>query len=203
LPDAVAAIRPAEAPDREPVARLLYESSGGMYDRYMGSRPRAQRVLCRAFEQPGNNASAEVVIVADVAGRIAGVLASFPASESSRRSAAFLGITLRAVPPWRWPGALWLYYTGTRATPEPHGGGLYVDALATDQGRRRRGVARALLKEAERQAAELGLRTLALDTALDNHPARALYLSSGFVEVAHSQPGRGLPGFVALVKELG
>jgi ribosomal protein S18 acetylase RimI-like enzyme len=77
-----------------------------------------------------------------------------------------------------------------------------VDALATEVGRRRRGIARALLEAAEREAARRSLDSLALDTAIDNHPARSLYLSEGFVEVAHSRPGHGLPGFVALVKEI-
>ena len=49
----------------------------------------------------------------------------------------------------------------------------------------------------------LGLRQLALDTSLDNKAARALYLGEGFEEVAYKPAGRGLPGFVALVKELG
>jgi ribosomal protein S18 acetylase RimI-like enzyme len=86
--------------------------------------------------------------------------------------------------------------------PTPPGAALYVDALATEGPARRRGVAQALLAEAERQAHELGLPAVALDTALDNRAARSLYLGAGFDEVAYKPPGRGLPGFVALVKEL-
>ena len=64
------------------------------------------------------------------------------------------------------------------------------------------GAARALLAEAERQARGLGFRSVALDTAMSNEPARALYASAGFDEVDYRAPGRGLPGFVALVKPL-
>jgi ribosomal protein S18 acetylase RimI-like enzyme len=67
---------------------------------------------------------------------------------------------------------------------------------------RRRGLARALLDEAERQARTRGLPSVALDTTLDNKPARSLYLSEGFEEVAYRPPTRTLPGFVALVKPL-
>jgi ribosomal protein S18 acetylase RimI-like enzyme len=77
-----------------------------------------------------------------------------------------------------------------------------VDALATAAEARRRGAARALLAHAERRARDEGLAELALDTSLDNHAARALYLGEGFEEVAYRPPGRGLPGFVALVKAL-
>ena len=58
-----------------------------------------------------------------------GALAGFPTTESARRSSAFLRLTLRTVPIWRWPGALWLYYTGARAAPQPAGSGFYAPTL--------------------------------------------------------------------------
>jgi len=57
---------------------------------------------------------------------------------------------------------------------------LYVDALATDPAHRRRGVARALLEEADRLAGEAGLAGVALDTGIENRAARSLYEHSGF-----------------------
>ena len=57
---------------------------------------------------------------------------------------------------------------------------LYVDALATDAAHRRRGVARALLAEADRMAADAGLDGVALDTGIENRAARALYERTGF-----------------------
>ena len=77
---------------------------------------------------------------------------------------------------------------------------LYVDALATDPDFRRRGAARALLDHAERLAREGGLPAVSLDTAMNNEGARALYAATGFDEVAYRAPGRGLPGFVALLR---
>jgi ribosomal protein S18 acetylase RimI-like enzyme len=196
------AVRPARPADGPAVAPLLYESAGGMYDRFTGGRERALRVLERAFASEGNAASADVVWVAEIDGRVAAALATFPVHETAPRAFAFLRLTLKSIPPWRWPAALWFYWIGARATPSPPDAALYVDALATEGGLRRRGAARALLALAERRARELRLPAVALDTSLDNKPARALYLSAGYEEVAFRPPARRLPGFVALVKQL-
>jgi GNAT superfamily N-acetyltransferase len=197
-----ATVRSARPEDAGTVAALIYESANGMYDRLAGGRARAPRVIERAFGRPGNNASAEVVAVAELDGEVASAIAAFPAEEAEKRGWAFQRLTLGRIPPWRWPGSLWLYWIGTRAAPQPPNECLYIDALATEPRHRRRGAARVLLADAERRARELGLRQLALDTSLDNKAARALYLSSGYEEVAYRPAGRGLPGFVALVKEL-
>jgi ribosomal protein S18 acetylase RimI-like enzyme len=184
------------------VAPLLYESAGSMYDRFAGNRERALRMLERSVERPGNSSSAEIVTVAELEGQVAGALAAFPVGEAASRSRSFLSVSLHTLPPWRWPGALWLFWAGAQATPTPPEATLYIDALAVEARARRRGAARALLAEAERQARERGLPAVSLDTALDNKAARSLYLSAGYDEVAYRPPGRGLPGFVALVKPL-
>jgi ribosomal protein S18 acetylase RimI-like enzyme len=86
--------------------------------------------------------------------------------------------------------------------PEPPRASLYVDSLATAAQWRRHGVARALLAEAERQAREAGLDSVALDTWQDNQAARTLYRDAGFEEVAFT-PAKGvLPGGVSLVKQI-
>jgi ribosomal protein S18 acetylase RimI-like enzyme len=196
-------LRPARVTDSKPVAPLLYASAAGMYDRFAGTPERALRLLERAVDSGGNSSSSEIVTVAELDERVAGALAAFPVGEAAARSRAFLWLALRALPPWRWPGAAWLFWAGAHATPTPPEATLYVDALAVDLRARRRGVARALLAGAERQARARGLPAVSLDTALDNKPARSLYLSEGYDEVAYRPPGRGLPGFVALVKPVG
>jgi ribosomal protein S18 acetylase RimI-like enzyme len=192
-------VRPEDYPQ---VAQLLHRSAADMYDRFSGGRGRALRVLERSLGEPGNASSAEVVSVVELDGAIAGAMAAFPVEEAPSRSRAFLGLALRAAPPWRWPTALYLYWAGGRAAPTPPSASLYVDALATDPAFRRRGAGRALLAEAERQARALGFESVALDTAMSNEPARTLYASEGFDELDYRPPGRGLPGFVALVKPL-
>ena len=195
-------VRPARDRDAGSVAHLLYESSGGVYERFAGGRTRAHRVLERAFALEGNNASAEVVKVAELEGRVVAALASFPVDETARRASSFLRVVLRTIPPWRWPQALYLYWAGARAAPAPPRQALYVDALATDGTARRRGAAKALLDEVERDARRLELPAIALDTSLDNRAARSLYVGIGYQEVAYRPPGRGLPGYVALLKPL-
>ena len=173
-----------------------------MYDRFSGGHERALRLLERAFETPGNLASAECVWVADVGGELAGAMAAFPVDEAHERSRAFLRLTLRTTPAWRWPRTLRLYRAGGRASPSPPAAALYVDALATDDRMRRRGAARALLAAAEREARASGLPCVALDTTIPNEVARAMYAHEGFDEVAYRPESHGLPGFVALVKRL-
>ncbi len=196
-------VRKARQEDVGAAARLLFESAPDMYLRFSGGRERALATLERAFAEPGNVASGDVTWLAEIDGRPAAAMAAFPVAEASARSRAYLGLTLRSTPVWRWPGTLRLYWVGGRATPRPREHSFYIDALATDPVFRRRGAARALLDEAERRARELGLPAVSLDTSMDNETARALYSAAGFDEVAYRAPGRGLPGFVALVKPLG
>jgi ribosomal protein S18 acetylase RimI-like enzyme len=196
-------IRRARPRDAEAAARLVHESAGGVYDRFAGGAERAQAVLRDAFGRTGSNASAEVMWVAELNGEVVAAMAAFPVEETPRRARAFLALTLRSLPPWRWPSTLRLYYAGARAAPPPPPRSFYVDALATDADKRRRGAALALLDAAAVRAGSLGLTAVSIDTGVDNEVARALYRRAGFQEVA-SRPGSGgLPGFVSLVRPLG
>jgi ribosomal protein S18 acetylase RimI-like enzyme len=195
-------IRRARPEDAEAAARLVHESAGGVYDRFAGGAERAQSVLQKAFARPGSNASAEVIWIAELDGEVAAAMAAFPVAQTPGRARAFLGLTLMSLPPWRWPATLRLYYAGARAAPPPPPRSFYVDALATQRGKRRRGAALALLDAAAVRAGSLGLTAVSIDTGLDNDAARSLYRRAGFEEVA-SRPGSGgLPGFVSLVRPL-
>ena len=196
-------VRKAGQADMAVVARLLFESAPDMYTRFSGGRERALSTLERAFSEPGSVASSDVAWLVELVGHTAAAMAAFPVTEAADRSRAFLRLTLRGTPVWRWPATLRLYWAGGHANPKPREDSFYVDALATDPAFRRRGAARALLDEAERQARERGLPAVALDTAMDNDGARALYAATGFDEVAYRAPARGLPGFVALLKPVG
>jgi ribosomal protein S18 acetylase RimI-like enzyme len=199
----VVRVRKARQDDAAAVAQLLFESAPDMYMRFSGGRERALATLERAFAEPGNLASGEVTWLVEVDGRAAAAMAAFPVTEAAARSHAYLGHTLRGTPYWRWLSVLRLYWIGGRASPKPRENSLYIDALATDPGFRRRGAARALLAAAEREARERGLPAVSLDTTMSNEAARALYASAGYDEVAYRAPSRALPGFVALVKPLG
>jgi ribosomal protein S18 acetylase RimI-like enzyme len=196
-------VRKARQEDVAAVARLLFESATDMYERFSGNRERALATLEHAFDEPGNLASREVIWVAELDGGIAAAMSAFPVAETHERSRAYLRLTLRGTPFWRWAGTLRLFWVGGRASPKPRDDSLYIDSLATDPELRRRGAARALLDQAESEAREQGLRAVALDTTMSNEPARALYARAGFDEVAYRPAARGLPGFVGLVKPLG
>jgi ribosomal protein S18 acetylase RimI-like enzyme len=184
------------------VAPLLHESAAVMYNRFAGGRERALRTLERAYHEHGSSAGADAVWIAELEGRVAAAMAGFPVDEALPRSRAFLRLALRGSPVWRWPGALRLYWLGGRVSPSPPPAAFYIDALATDRRLRRRGLARSLLGEAERQARARGLPALALDTTIENKPARSLYVKEGFDEVAYRPATRTLPGFVAMVKPI-
>jgi ribosomal protein S18 acetylase RimI-like enzyme len=182
---------------------ILYESSGGMYDRYAGTRELAERLLRRALERPGTAASAEVVWVAELDGEIAGAMAAMPWGDWTKRANALFRLSLRTIPPRRWGGALRIHTAGDRSTAEPAGRAFYVDSLATAEPFRRRGVATALLEEAERVARERGLAAVTLDTWAENEPGRALYAARGFREIGRTPGTRGLPAGISLLKAVG
>jgi ribosomal protein S18 acetylase RimI-like enzyme len=195
-------IRPARAGEDAAVARLLYLAAHGMYDLYAGGRPRALRLIEASLASRRTGASRDTVTVAEVDGEPAGVLAAFPSSEATARDTRFVLLALRRLAPWRWGPILKVEMQAARLFPPPPKDSLYVDTLATDERFRRRGVARALLAAAERQARALGLTRIALDTTESNAPARALYESEGFQAVRHV-PGVGvIPPEVIYVREL-
>jgi ribosomal protein S18 acetylase RimI-like enzyme len=198
----LADVRPVRAEDFPAAARLLHLSAADMYDRFSGGRERALRVLERSLAAPGTASSADAVWVAELNGAVAGAMAAFPVHEAVARSRAFLRLALRGMPPWLWPGALSLYWAGGRAAPAPPASSFYIDALATAPEVRRRGVARALLHEAELQARRRGLPLVALDTTVNNRVARALYANEGFQETSRRPATRRLPGCVGLAKRV-
>ena len=133
-----------------------------------------------------------MVWVAELDGAVAGAMAAMPYDDWTPRAHRFLRVTLSSIPPWRWPGALWLYRSSGRTAPEP------AAALAStwtrwppSAGTAAAAWPRALLDEAERQARDAGLRVAWRSTpGQDNRPARALYRARGFEEVGRRARGQ-------------
>ena len=194
-------VRPARVEDEDEVVALLFESGGVVYPRFAGSAAAARRILRGGFRRPGNTASAEIVTVAELDGQVAGVVAAFPVAEGAARARRYLRLSLARLPPWRWPRALRIFGT-LRPTPPPHA--FYLDAVATSADHRRRGVASALLGAASAEARERGCTHLALETEVENAPARSLYQADGFEQTGSLPPvAKGLgEGYVCLVKAL-
>ena len=203
-------VRPARPEDA--CVPLLFESAKPYYTAYAGSERRALKLLHRAFVTPGHAASYEYTQV--MATReddfVVGVLAGFPVRDGDRLSRRFIRLTLPRVPPWGLVSTLKHLYAAGGVAPQPPLDAYYVDALAVHPSYRRLGIAQRLLRQAERDAADAGCRRLALDTGLQNTPARALYDAYGFWEreVRRAPNPRiakalGGPGFVGYLKDIG
>ena len=195
-------VRRSRAGDGAAVAELVHASAAAVLERFAGDRDSSLRVLGAAFRRGGTAASSEVVWIAERDGEVAGAMAAFPAAELERRARRFLWTLLRRTPPWTWRASIRLHRLGTEIAPPPPADSFYVDSLATVKRHRRRGVARALLEHAEREARGGGFPSVCLETALDNAPGRALYEATGFELVAERRPRAGLPGFGAYVKRV-
>ena len=196
-------VRPARPGEGAELAPLLYEVSPQAHERFAGDPERALGLIVTAFERSGNSGSAEVVRVAEAGSERAGVICCYPVWEAPARARAFLRLGLEAAPWRRRPLMHAFLFRMQRATPAPPRESLYVDALATAPPFRRRGVASALLGAAEEQARRHGLVRVALETEVTNAPARALYERCGFVAAAEGPRVRGVPRYIAYVRELG
>lgn len=208
MTDMTLAVRPA-TPDDDPVAELLYLSAKPYYDAYAGSERRARALVNALYSRRGHAASFDVCSVAVVDDAVAGVIATFPVAEGDARARRFVNLTAPRVPPWRWPALIRHVRAAGLVSPHPPEGTLYVDALAVEPRFRRRGIARALLAHAEREAAGAGFGGVSLDTGLRNDAARALYAAAGYEErETRRAPSRtvaaavGGPGFVSYLKRL-
>ena len=190
----------------DPAHGLLFDSAAPYYSAYAGGPERARRLLRALYPRERHTASWDVCRVAELDGELVGVIAAFPSDDGDELARRFVRLTLRHSPPWRIP-ALFRHLRATAAvSPHPPPGVLYVDALATDPAHRRRGVATALLADAERLARDAGLKGLALDTGIEHRAARVLYERYGFTQrglrpapderTARAVGGSGFVGYV-------
>jgi ribosomal protein S18 acetylase RimI-like enzyme len=194
-------VRPAEPGDDGAVAALLAASWPGRFAFYAGSQERVSGLLRAALDRGGNDASREIVLVAEVGGAVAGAIAVFPLRERRLRRARFARLALGRRPPWRWPRIVRVARGGVRAARDLPIDSLYVDSLTTDEAFRRIGVASALLDAASERARRLELSAVSLYTHELNQPARALYAGSGFL-VAQQTPRPSGEPLVPYVREL-
>jgi ribosomal protein S18 acetylase RimI-like enzyme len=195
-------IRPAEPRDDATVARLLYESAAGRYDLFAGGRERAVRLLEATIATPGNDTSRDGVMVAELDGEVAGMLASFPTREGDERRRRWLRMAYRRRAPWHWPAMMRIAAAGDAIPYEPPADSLYIDGLTTDARFRRRGVATALLGAVDERARTLGLTCVALDTSAANTGAQALYERAGFRVAKRTEPNPPIPGIVFYEREV-
>lgn len=192
-------VRRAQEADLPAVTELVYSTAGDMYTRVAGSRERALVIIADDLRRNGLWRTAWV---AELDGEVAGAMVAYPYADAPAETRRFASVILRRTPPWRWPAVARLLWRGHRRAPAHPGTWLYVDALATEPRHRRRGVATALLRNAERIAATAGLSALVLDTPKSNEAALALYEGAGFELKEELDARPPIPAGVILVKEL-
>jgi ribosomal protein S18 acetylase RimI-like enzyme len=191
-------VRRARGDDIPAIAPLLHLPAVGL-NRMAGSRERALRIITADLERGGR----DVTWVAELDGAPVGALVAYPYRDHPVRTRRFLRALLRHTPAWRWPVLAWRQWREGRRAPQHPGDWLYVDAVATERGHRRQGVATALLDRLERIAERDGFSVIALDTGKDNDAALALYRGAGF-RVLDVVPRPGPPyGVVMLAKDVG
>jgi ribosomal protein S18 acetylase RimI-like enzyme len=169
----------AARPD-DPAHELLFESAAPYYTAYAGGEQRARRLLRALYPRDRHTASWDVCRVAEADGAVVGAIAAFPSDDGDALARRFVRLTLARSAPWRLPALIRHLRATAAVSPRPPRGMLYVDALATVAAHRRRGVATALLADAERIAGRAGLAGIALDTGIENRAARALYERHGY-----------------------
>jgi len=82
-------------------------------------------------------------------------------------------------------------------------GSLYVGRLAVDPAQRRRGIARMLMAESEREARRRGLSRMHLGVRLELEDNRRLFLSCGFHDAEFlSHEGFSVPTWVRMERTL-
>ena len=163
-------VRPARPDDH--AAALVFEAAPQAYTSVAGSELRARTAIDRLWRMPGHSASYEHALVAEVGGRLAGVLIGFPASDRYRLHLALLRKGFRYATARRWPLIPAALLQLIAATPSPPRRAYYVGTIAVARHARRRGVASTLGYHAELLAQRRGFPVIAAHTGSRHRPAR-------------------------------
>jgi len=186
-------IRRARADDD--AAGLVFDAGRAGYGSAAGSEARARQILARLWPAPGHSASFEHALVAELDGRLAGVLIAFPARDRYLLHFALLRKALRHTGVGRWPLLVAALPRLIAATPRPPRDAYYIATIAVAPAARRRGIGSALASHAELAAAERRFPVLAAHTGSRHRIARGALERYG----AHATKDRSW-GYVLYVK---
>jgi GNAT superfamily N-acetyltransferase len=173
------AVRPAR-PDDAAAAGLVFDAASSAYTRLAGSAERARRIVALVWERPGHSASFEHALVAEIDGKVVGVLIGFPARHRYRLHRALLRASLRHLSPRRWALLIAALPQIALASPRPPRDAYYVGTAAIAGPARRRGVASTLAHHAEIAAAAEGFRQMVAHTGTRHALARRALENYGF-----------------------
>lgn len=171
-------VRPAR-PDDAAAAGLVFDAAAPAYTRLAGSAERARRIVALMWSRPGHSASYEHALVAEVDGKVAGVLIGFPVRDRYRLHRALLLASLRHLTPRRWPLLVAALPRIVLASPRPPRGAYYVGTIAIAWQARHRGVATTLGRHVEAEAGARGFRQIVAHTGTRHSLARHALESYG------------------------
>jgi GNAT superfamily N-acetyltransferase len=170
LPAPGVMVRPARRNDS--VAGLVYDAAPQAYSAVAGSECGARAALEELWRTPGHSASFEHALVAEVDGKVVGVLIGFAARERYRLHLVLLRKGLRYVSMRRWPVLLAAIPHLVAATPRPPRRAYYVGTIAVARHVRRRDVASTLGYHAELVAQRRGFPLVVAHTGSRHQAAR-------------------------------
>ena len=169
-------LRPARPSDAVEAAPLVYGSGPRELGYFFGNAPAFLRF---AFERGRGAFACACFTVAELDGRVVGVLATSTARDTWRRDVGLAWSLLRVLK----VGAVAALARGVRLSrlvPPPRKGILFLSLLSVSEDVRGRGVGSRLLQDALDKARTAGFATVALDVAVTNDDARRLYERLGF-----------------------
>lgn len=180
-------VRPARPDD--PAAGLVFDAASSAYSAIAGSADRAREALSILWSERGHSASFEHALVAEVEGRLAGVLIGFPEQDRYPLHRSLLLRGLRYVPLRRWPRVALALVHLVLATPRPPREAYYVATITVAWHARRRGVASTLGFYAELAAAAHGFELIVAHTGSSHLPARSALERYGLRPVSEHRRG--------------
>jgi ribosomal protein S18 acetylase RimI-like enzyme len=173
-------IRPATPDDADAFHRYVVMTSSE-YDFFFA--PRTREAMADFFRRRNHIFSHEHARFAEIDGNTAGMILSYSGKQQYAGMPQSAMIFLKNLGAGVFTKMSSLVQYATRGGPA----GItdhYISNLATDPDFRRRGVAQALLADAERLAQAASCKCFSLDMDKDNPPAAALYEKLGFKTVS-------------------
>jgi GNAT superfamily N-acetyltransferase len=170
LPAARVVVRAAHPDDQ--VASLVFDAAPQAYTAVAGSESRARAAIEHLWQMPGHSASFEYALVAELDGRLVGVMIGFPARDRYRLHLALLRKGFRFVSARRWPLLVAALPQLIAATPRPPRQAYYVGTIAVARRARRRHVGLTLGYHAELLAQQRGFPVVVAHTGSRHRPAR-------------------------------
>ena len=196
LPAPDVRVRSARPDDR--AAGLVFEAAPEAYSSVAGSEFHARAAIEQLWRMLGHSASFEHALVAELDGKLVGVLIGFPARDRYRLHLALLRKGLRYVSARQWPLVLAALPQLIAATPRPPRRAYYVGTIAVAQHARRRDVGSTLGYHAELLAQRRGFPLIVAHTGSRHRPAR-LGLERHGLRATKDRPW----GYVLYIKAIG